>query len=108
MKINPVPSIDTYFFTSILMSSHLRLGLPKGLFSVALTLTTWLMESGSSMPHSKGLSNNPNPETNQQIPRTDTYLFKTNSNTVLPCSLVLLPKGLSFNEPEISDYGPKA
>ena len=28
-------------------------------------LTLWLMEPGRSMPHSQGLSNNPNPEANQ-------------------------------------------
>ena len=32
-RINPVPHIDTYSLRSILIfSSHLRLGLPKGLF----------------------------------------------------------------------------
>ena len=33
--------------------------------STKLTLTPWLMEPGSSMPHSQGLSNNSYPEPNQ-------------------------------------------
>ena len=40
------------------------------------------MESGVSMPHSQGLSNNLYPEPNQ--PRIDSYFFKIHSNIVLP------------------------
>ena len=36
-RINPIPRIDSYFFKVILiLSSHLRLDLPKGLFRVGL------------------------------------------------------------------------
>ena len=36
-RINPIPHIDMYFLTSILiLSSHIRLSLPKGLFPVGL------------------------------------------------------------------------
>ena len=36
-RINPIPRTDTYFLRYILiLSSHLRLGLPKGLFPVGL------------------------------------------------------------------------
>ena len=42
------------------------------------------MESGGSMPHSQGPSNNPSPESINPIPRMDTYFFKINSNIVLP------------------------
>ena len=32
-RINPIPHIDTYFLKSIvILSSHLSLGLPKGIF----------------------------------------------------------------------------
>jgi hypothetical protein len=38
-QINPIPHIDTYFFKiSLLLSSHLHLGLPRGLFPVDLLL----------------------------------------------------------------------
>ena len=34
-RINPIPSIDTYFLRSIqILSSHLRIGLPRGLSPV--------------------------------------------------------------------------
>ena len=39
--------------------------LEAGLWNHLTTLTPWLMEPGGSMPHSQGLSNNPNPEPNQ-------------------------------------------
>ena len=42
-------------------------------------LTPRLMEPGGSMPHSQGLSNNPDP-----IPRIATYFYKIHSNIVLP------------------------
>jgi hypothetical protein len=42
------------------------------------------MEPGGSMQHLQGLSNNPYPESNNPIPRTDTYLFKVHPNIVLP------------------------
>ena len=45
-RINPIPSIDTYIFNNN-------------------ELTPWLMETGGSMPHSQGLSNNSYPEPNQ-------------------------------------------
>ena len=36
-RINPIPRIDTYLFKLILvLSSHLRLGFPKGLLHVGL------------------------------------------------------------------------
>ena len=36
-RINPIPHFDTYFFKILLiLSSHIRLGLPKGLFPVGL------------------------------------------------------------------------
>ena len=41
------------------------------------------MEPGDSMSHSQGVSNNPYPEHNQPIPRTDTYFFNIQSNIVL-------------------------
>ena len=31
-QTNPIPHIDTHFFKILIWSSHLRLGLPKGLF----------------------------------------------------------------------------
>ena len=37
-------------------------------------LTPWIMEPGESMPYSKGLSNNPYPETNQ-LNSSYCYLF---------------------------------
>ena len=51
----------------LISSSHLRLGLIKGLFPVSLTnkLTSWLMEPRVLMPHSQGLLNNPYPQPNQ-------------------------------------------
>ena len=42
------------------------------------------MESGGSMPHSQGLSNNSYPVPNQPITRIDTYLFKVHSNIIFP------------------------
>ena len=42
------------------------------------------MESGGSMTHSQGLSNNPYPEPNHSNCLIDTYLFKVHSNIVLP------------------------
>ena len=47
-------------------------------------LTLRFMEPGGSMPHSQGLSNNPCSKSNQPNPHTDTYIFKINSNAVLP------------------------
>ena len=41
-RINPIPYIDTYFFRSILiLSSHLCLGLPKGLSALVYILKFW-------------------------------------------------------------------
>ena len=51
------------------------------------------MEPRGSIPHSQGISNNPYPEPNQQIPGIDTYFYKI--HLVLPSHLRLgLPKGL--------------
>ena len=47
-------------------------------------LIPWLMEPGSSMPHSQGLSNNPYPKPNQLNSCTDTYIFNVHSNIVRP------------------------
>ena len=56
----------------------------QGLYPKCMDLTPWLMEPGGSMPHSQELSNNPYPVPINPIPRIDTYLFKVNSNIVLP------------------------
>ena len=39
---------------------------------------------GGTMPHSQGLSNIPILSPNNQIAHSDAYLFKVNSNIVLP------------------------
>ena len=49
-----------------------------------IELTPWLMEPGGSMPHSRGLSNNPFPELNQP---NYPHLFMVHSNIVLPSTL---------------------
>ena len=48
------------------------------------------METGGSMPHSQGLSNNPILSLINSIPRISTYLFKVYSTIVLPPT----PKGV--------------
>ena len=45
------------------------------------------------MPLSQEFSNNPYPESNQPIPRIDTYIFKIHFNIVLP-STPSFPNGL--------------
>ena len=62
--------------------------LGKGLLTSTGTIITgvdnkWLMEPGGSMPHSRGLSNNPYLSRINQIPRIDTYFFKVHFNIVL-------------------------
>ena len=41
------------------------------------------MEPGDSMPHLRGLSNKPYPESNHQIPRIDTYFNGVHSNYII-------------------------
>ena len=48
---NPIPCIDTYFIKNILiLSSHLRLGLSKGLFPVCSLAKNF--ENTPTLPHS--------------------------------------------------------
>ena len=50
------------------------------------------MESGGSMLHSQGPSNNPYLSRINPIPRIDTYFFKVHSNIVLPSLLYVFNK----------------
>ena len=61
--------------------------------NLLVQLTPWLMEPGGSMPHLKGLSNNPYPEPNQ--PNYQHWYFSSRSSLILSSHLRLgLPKGL--------------
>ena len=51
-----------------------------------LPRTPWLIEPGSSTPHSQNVSINPYPESIQSNSSYWTYFFKTHSNTVPPCT----------------------
>ena len=51
---------------------------------IIIIITPWLIEPKGSMSHSQGLFNNPYLESNQPIPRIDTYFFKVHSNIFLP------------------------